>query len=96
MSRRASRTCYFLNRRAGYLALIGSDVQLPASIGVWVPIANPDLSPRQLIELLDSIYPTLDAGGLSFVSLLTDFEVEEFERDLERRDLLRSRKGREG
>ena len=89
MIRHASKTCYFLNRRARYLALIGRDARLPSSIGVWIPIANPDRTPWETTELLGATYPYLDAAGLSFVALPDDFEVEEFEKHLRQRNLLR-------
>jgi hypothetical protein len=95
MIRRASRTCYYLNRRARYLALIGRGVRLPASIGIWIPVANPDRAPRETTELLDAMYPQVDALRLSFVTLLSDFEVDEFEKELKQADLLRPQKGRE-
>jgi hypothetical protein len=94
MIKRASKTCYFLNRRARYLALIRRGVRLPASIGVWIPIANPERTARETRELLDATYPQLDAHGLSFVTLLNDFAVAEFENELRRRELLRRQKGR--
>jgi hypothetical protein len=89
MIRHAAKTCYFLNRRARYLALIGRDVRLPASIGVWIPIANPDRAPWDTIELLNATYPYLDARGLSFVALPGEGEIDEFEEDLRERNLLR-------
>jgi len=95
MIKRASRTCYFLNRRARYLALIRRGVRLPASIGVWIPIANPERTARETIALLDATYPQLDAPGFSFVTLLNDFAVGELEKELRQRELLRRRKGRE-
>ena len=95
MIKRASKTCYFLNRRARYLALIRRGVRLPTSIGVWIPIANPEHTARETIELLDATYPQLDARGLSFVTLLNDFSVGEFEKELRHRELLRRRRGRE-
>ena len=95
MIKRASRTCYFLNRRARYLALIRRGVRLPVSIGVWIPIANPDRTARETIALLDATYPQLDAPGLSFVTLLNDFAVGEFQKVLRQRELLRRQKGRE-
>ena len=95
MIKRASKTCYFLNRRARYLALIRRGVRLPASIGVWIPIANPERTARETIAMLDANYPHLDAPGLSFVTLLNDFAVGEFETELRQRELLRRRKGRE-
>ena len=95
MIKRASRTCYFLNRRARYLALIRRGVRLPVSIGVWIPIANPDRTARETIALLDATYPQLDAPGLTFITLLNDFAVGEFEKELRQRELLRRQKGRE-
>jgi len=89
MIRRAAKTCYFLNRRARYLALVGRDTRLPGSIGVWIPIANPDLTPWGTMELLAATYRYLDARTLSFTVLSDDLEVEEFEDELRRRDLLR-------
>jgi hypothetical protein len=79
--RRAARTCYFLNRRERCLALIGGGVRLPATTGVWIPVADPARTPRELKELLDATYPHLDAKSLSFAMLLTDREVDEFERE---------------
>lgn len=89
MIRRASKTCYFLNRRARYFALIGRDARLPGSIGVWIPIANPDRAPWVMTDLLDATYPYLDARGLSFVALSSDADVDEFEEELRQRHLLR-------
>ena len=89
MIRRAAKTCYFLNRRARCLALVGRDTRLPASIGVWIPIANPDLTPWNTMELLSATYRYLDAHGLFFAVLSDDLEVEDFEVELRRRDLLR-------
>jgi hypothetical protein len=82
MIRRAAKTCYFLNRRARYLALIARGVRLPATLGVWIPIADADRAPWEMTELLDATYPHLDAHSLSFVALLTDFEVDQFEGEL--------------
>jgi len=95
MIKRASKTCYFLNRRARYLALIRRGVRLPGSIGVWIPIANPERTARETIALLDATYPQLDAPGLTFITLLNDFAVGEFEKELRQRELLRRRRGRE-
>ena len=66
-----------------------------ASIGVWIPIANPERTARETIALLDATYPQLDAPGLTFITLLNDFAVGEFEKELRQRELLRRRRGRE-
>jgi len=36
-----------------------------------------------MTDLLDAIYPLLDAPSLSFAVLMTDFEVDELERKLQ-------------
>jgi len=81
--RRAARTCYFLNLGARSLALIGRGVRIPVTRGVWIPIAGSSRAPSEMTDLLDAIYPLLDAPSLRFAVLLTDFEVDEFERKLE-------------
>ena len=89
MIRRATKTCYFLNRRARYLALIARDARLPAAIGVWIPIANPDRAPWDTMLLLGATYRYLDARGLHFAVLTDDLEIEEFEEELRQRSLHR-------
>jgi hypothetical protein len=84
MSRRAARTFYFLNRLAGCLALVKRNVRLPECGGIWIPIANPDRAPRETAELLELTYPGLSEPGLWCVTLLSDFDAAEFERELER------------
>jgi hypothetical protein len=83
MERRASRTAYYLNRRLGYLALIATDVQFPASVGVWVPVADPEREPRQVLELLALAFPGEVSEKYPFIALLTDQDVQEFERQLQ-------------
>ena len=82
MERRASKTAYFLNRALGYLALIGRNVRLPELSGVWVLVADAERAPWEVTDLLVASYPGVDANRLPFVALLTDFDVDEFERDL--------------
>jgi len=83
MEKRASKTAYFLNRALGYLALIGRNVRLPESGGVWVLVADAVRAPWEVAELLVATYPGVDAHQLPFVALLTDFDVEEFEREMQ-------------
>src|SRR5438067_12873543 len=82
MEKRASKTAYFLNRALGYLALIGRNVRLPELSGVWVLVADAERAPWEVTDLLVASYPGVGANRLPFVALLTDFDVEEFERDL--------------
>jgi hypothetical protein len=82
MDKRASKTAYFLNRVLGYLALIGRNVRLPESGGVWILVADAVHAPWEVADLLAASYPGIEAQRLPFVALLTDFDVEEFEREM--------------
>ena len=82
MERRAPKTAYYLNRGIRYLALIARAVRLPHTAGVWVPVADGELAPWEVTELLKLAHPDLKADELAFAALLTDFDAEEFERDL--------------
>jgi hypothetical protein len=82
MDKRASKTAYFLNRALGYLALIGRNVRLPDGPGVWILVADAVRAPWEVADLLAATYPGIDAGQLPFTALLTDFDVEEFEREM--------------
>ena len=83
MSRRAAKTFYFLNRLAGCLALVKRNVRLPECEGIWIPIANPDRAPRETAELLELTYPGLSELRLLCVTLMSDFDAAELERELE-------------
>jgi len=83
VDKRASKTAYFLNRVLGYLALIGRNVRLPESGGVWILVADAVRAPWEVADLLGATYPGIDAQRLPFVALLTDFDVEEFEREMQ-------------
>ena len=81
MEKRASKTAYFLNRTIGYLALIGRNVRLPEGGGVWILVADAVRAPWEVADLLAATYPGIEAQSLPFAALLTDFDVEEFERE---------------
>ena len=83
MEKRASKTAYFLNRALGYLALIGRNVRLPDGAGVWVLVADAERAPWEVADLLIATYPGVDANRLPFIALLTDFDVEEFEGEMQ-------------
>jgi hypothetical protein len=80
MVRRAHKTAYYLNRALRVLALIRGGVPLPRSEGVWLLIADGDRPAWEVTDLLAQTHPALEPAGLSYASLLTDFDVEEFER----------------
>jgi hypothetical protein len=88
MERRASRTAYYLNRRLGYLALVATRVRFPDSVGVWVPVADPEREPWKVVELLGLAFPGEIGTRFPFIALLTDHDVEEFENELRGRGLL--------
>ena len=88
MERRASRTAYYLNRRLGYLALIATRVRFPASVGVWVPVADPEREPWKVIELVQLAFPGEIGDRFPFIALLTDHDVLGFEEELRGRGLL--------
>ena len=77
---RSHRTAYYLDRELGCLALIARGVRLPSTIGAWVPVADGDLAPWEATSLLSLVFPDVHADELPFAALLSDFDVEEFER----------------
>jgi hypothetical protein len=87
--RRAPKTCYFLNRTAGYLALIGRRVRIPGSVGFWIPIADGDREPSHVVKMLAANYPDLQVEGMPLIALLSDFDVDAFEKELAARELLK-------
>jgi hypothetical protein len=82
LERRAPKTAYYLNRVIRYLALIARGVRLPRTDGVWIPVGDGEFAPWDVTELLKLAYPELGADELRFAALLTDFDSEEFEREL--------------
>jgi hypothetical protein len=72
-----------LNRTLGYLALIGRNVIVPRSAGVWVIVGDAVRAPWEVADLVAAAYPGIDVHRLAFIALLTDFEVEEFEAELQ-------------
>jgi hypothetical protein len=88
VERRASRTGYYLNRRLGYLALIANRVRFPASVGVWVPVADPEREPGKVVELLRLAFPGEIDEHFPFIALLTDYDVGNLEDELRGRGLL--------
>jgi len=61
---------------------VGRNVRLPESGGVWILVADAVHAPWEVVDLLAASYPGVDAQRLPFVALLTDFDVEEFEREM--------------
>ena len=77
----ARESAYYLNGRLPRLALIGRGVRFPA--GRWIRIAG-EMVPQSLVyELVADLFPSLSTTCIPMAVLLTDFDVEEFERDLQ-------------
>ena len=83
MPRRAPKTAYFLNRALNRLALIAEGIRVPATEGVWVLVADGVRAPGEITELLELSYPETMKENPRFVALLTEFDVNEFEQDLQ-------------
>lgn len=74
----AGETAYYLNGRLPRLALIAKDVRFPA--GRWIRIAGESVLPWHVQQLVGDLFPSLSSTLIPVVTLLTDFDVEEFER----------------
>jgi hypothetical protein len=77
----ADQTAYYFSREPPRIALIGRGVRFPA--GIWLRIADERLSPSVVQELLPSLFPALEGRTVAFVTLLTEFDVQEFEIECE-------------
>lgn len=75
----AARTAYYLNRRLPRLALVAKGVRFPG--GQWIWVGDEYLAPWQAEELVRELFPALKHIDVPFVALLTDFDVEEFEKE---------------
>ncbi len=73
----SQQTAYYLNARLPQLALIAKGVRVPK--GQWIRIADEHIPASLAEELVGEMFPALRGRHLPFVSLLTAFDVEEFE-----------------
>jgi hypothetical protein len=80
----SSETAYYLSSTLSSLALIGHGVRFPA--GQWIRIAGPTVEAWHAEELVADLFPGLRGRHLRFHVLLTEFDVQEFERN-ERRNV---------
>jgi len=60
------------------VALIAKGLRFPA--GKWMRVANPSALAWQVEDLLKDMFPALKGSVITFATLLTDFDVKEFER----------------
>ena len=80
---RAADTAYFLNTRLPLLALVGKGVRFPS--GQWMRVAPGTMLPWRVEELVPELFPALRGRSLPMQVLLTDFDVDELEREQELR-----------
>jgi len=77
MEGRAGETAYYINGKLPRIALIGKGVRFPK--GQWVRLTG-DLVPPSLVQdLAADLFPALRDALVPVVTLLTDFDVDEFE-----------------
>jgi hypothetical protein len=74
----ADETAYYFNRKIHAVALVSNGVRFPA--GTWMRFANASASPGQVEQMLLSVFPELKGKVLTFATLTSEAEVEEFER----------------
>lgn len=80
MRNRAGETAYYLNGKLPRLALIANGVRFPP--GTWIRVADGKLAPWEVERLVLDLFVGLRETPPRFVVLLTDFDVEEFEKGL--------------
>jgi len=77
---RAGETAYYLNGKLPRLALIGRGVRFPS--GTWIRVADSDLPVWKVEPLVTDLFAALKRRPLRIAILLTEFDVEEFEREI--------------
>jgi hypothetical protein len=81
MEGRSGETAYYINGKLPRIALIGKGVRFPN--GQWVRMTGDLVPPSLAQELAADLFPALRDRLVRVITLLTDFDVEEFERELE-------------
>ncbi len=77
MPKVADETAYYLNRTTPVVALIAKGVRFPD--GVWIRVADATALAWQVEDLLRDMFPALKGTGVTFATLMTEFDVKEFE-----------------
>jgi hypothetical protein len=80
MPKVAEETAYYLNGKIPAVALIAKGVRFPG--GKWIRVANPSALAWQVEELLKDMFPALKGTAITFATLMSEFDVNEFERFL--------------
>jgi hypothetical protein len=81
MEGRAGETAYYINGKLPRIALIAKGVRFPK--GQWVRLTGDQVPPALVQEVAAELFPALGNALVPVFTLLTDFDVEEFEHGLE-------------
>jgi hypothetical protein len=81
MEDRAAETAYYINGKLPQIALIAKGVRFPD--GQWVRLTGDQVPPALVQQVAADLFPGLRDRLVPIATLLTDFDVEEFERELE-------------
>jgi hypothetical protein len=73
-------TAYYFNKKIPAVALIAKGVRLPA--GEWIRVASATALAQEVEQMLAEVFPDLKGRVLTFTTLMSEFDVKEFERSL--------------
>ena len=76
----ARQTAYYLNGKIPALALIAKGVRLPS--GTWLHAGDATALPEDLEAMLGDVFPGLKGVPIKSVTLMSDSDVEQFERSM--------------
>jgi len=71
---------YYFNKKIPAVALIAKGVRLPA--GKWIRVASATAVAQEVEQMLAEVFPDLKGRVLTFTTLMSEFDVKEFERSL--------------
>jgi hypothetical protein len=77
----SKETGYYLNGKLPKIALIAKGVRFPP--GRWLRFIGATTDPELVQELAADLFPALRATPVPIVTLLTDSDVDQFERELQ-------------
>jgi hypothetical protein len=80
MSDVAVETAYYFNKMVPAVALIANGVRFPA--GQWMRVVTGRVLRENVEQLLANAFPYLKGKVLTFVTLTSEAEVEEFEASI--------------
>jgi hypothetical protein len=80
MPKMAEETAYYLNGKIPAVALIAKGVRFPD--GKWIRVANASALAWQVEDLLKDMFPALKKTVITFATLMSEFDVKEFEQSL--------------